>query len=487
MTAVRHELRFLLRHTAVYGLGMMLSRFVAFLLLPLYTRYLTPTDYGILELIGATSSLVGLILGFGVAHALTRFYYELPEPERPRLVATAYALAAGAATIGALSCMPASPWLAAVVLDGPQYARHFQIGFASLLVGLFSDIGMAYLRLLYRSTAAIAVALASLVLTVSLNVFLIVWLQLGVLGVLTGNLIAQTAVALPLTAAVLSGTGFRPKASIARAVVAYTAPLVPSGLMTMGAAQADRYFLRYFVSIADTGLFGLASKLSGSIHLFVTSTFMLTFMPRRFEIADQPDARRVLARIFDFHFAAFLLPAMLMAMFVREVLLLMTTPAFYPSGNLVPILLLQALAVSSKYHFEFGIMHTKQTKYYVYANAVSGAVHVVLGFILVRTYSIWGAAFAGLASSALYGLLLHLAARRLYYIPFAFGRNALALSIAAAAVGLAWLVPADNLVLDVTLKALLAAGAGLLFLWVYRIQPASLLRMAVPGPSPAAP
>lgn len=482
---LRGEIKFLLQHSAVYGVGVMLSRLVAFVLLPLYTRYLTPADYGVLELIGATSSLVGIALGLGVTGALVRFHAELAAPDRRGLISTVYALSGLAAVLAFIPCMMGSQWLATVVLDGEQYTRHFQIGFATLLTGLISDIGMAYLRLLYRSTAAVVVGLANLVITVFLNVFLIVWLHFGVLGVLTGNLIGQLVTGLPVAIAILYRTGFHPEVRMARAILAYTLPTVPSELITVGAAHADRFFVRYFVSIADTGVFGLAVKVCNSLHLLITSLFMLTFMPRRFEIAQQPEAKSLLARIYDLHLAALLIPATLLAIFVREILIVMTTPPYYRAGDLVPILLLQFLVVGSKYHLEFGILHSKQTKYYLYVNGITQAVHVTVGLFLVRAFGIWGAAFAGLTSRCLQSLLLHLIARRLFYIPFDFVRNARALCVAAATVGLARLVPTENLLLSVSLKGCLGSAAVLTLLWIYRIRVMDIVRLRVSEPSPS--
>lgn len=73
------ELKFLLTHSSIYGLGTIISQAVAFLMLPLYTRYLTPQDYGILELIDTTNMLIGIIVTLGIARGMSRFYYEEKE------------------------------------------------------------------------------------------------------------------------------------------------------------------------------------------------------------------------------------------------------------------------------------------------------------------------------------------------------------------------------------------------------------------------
>src|SRR5262249_10593018 len=93
MSSKTTELKFLLKHSSIYGIGTVLSRAVAFLLLPLYTRYLTPTDYGVLELIDTTTGLVGIVVGLGVSTSVSRFYYQREtEAERNRLMSTVYIL-----------------------------------------------------------------------------------------------------------------------------------------------------------------------------------------------------------------------------------------------------------------------------------------------------------------------------------------------------------------------------------------------------------
>jgi O-antigen/teichoic acid export membrane protein len=265
---------------------------------------------------------------------------------------------------------------------------------------------------------------------------------------------------------------------LARDVLAYSAPLIPAVLLTAVAANADRYLIKHFVSLADTGIFGLATKLSGALNLLITSTFMLTFTARRFEIAKQPDAAGVLARIYDFYLVAFLVPATLLAIFVKEVLLAMTTPAYYQAGRFVPIILLQLLALGIHYHVEFGIFYTRKTRYYLYANIIAKLSHVILSFLLIGAFGVWGAAFAGLLSSSLHSLVLHFMARRLFYIQFDFARTARALILAAIAVGLAALAPGSNLVAGIMFKAFVSVVFVLSITWLYKIRGLDVLQFA---------
>ncbi|RME28056.1 MAG: lipopolysaccharide biosynthesis protein, partial [Candidatus Zixiibacteriota bacterium] len=66
----------MLKQSSVYMAGQLLSRLISFIMLPIYTRFLTPADYGILELLSMTVDIVAMLAGAGISAALLRFYSE---------------------------------------------------------------------------------------------------------------------------------------------------------------------------------------------------------------------------------------------------------------------------------------------------------------------------------------------------------------------------------------------------------------------------
>src|SRR5919197_2987111 len=80
------RLKELLRHSAIYGLGSIVARAIAVLLLPLYTRYLTPGDYGLIETLVALSAVLTALLAQGMKSAFFRFYFDAAEEARRLLV-----------------------------------------------------------------------------------------------------------------------------------------------------------------------------------------------------------------------------------------------------------------------------------------------------------------------------------------------------------------------------------------------------------------
>src|SRR5438552_10587646 len=109
------RLKGLFRHSAIYGLGSIVSRVLAVLLLPLYTRYLSPSDYGLIETLIALSAVLTALVAQGMKSAFFRFYFDSTEPERRLLVVRTafwYVLAASTVvTATGIALAPQVSWL----------------------------------------------------------------------------------------------------------------------------------------------------------------------------------------------------------------------------------------------------------------------------------------------------------------------------------------------------------------------------------------
>ena len=72
---MKNDLKKLLKHSAVYGTGTVMGKLVGFIMLPIYTRFLTPEDYGTYQLLVFTSNIISMVIAVGISHAVLRFYY----------------------------------------------------------------------------------------------------------------------------------------------------------------------------------------------------------------------------------------------------------------------------------------------------------------------------------------------------------------------------------------------------------------------------
>jgi O-antigen/teichoic acid export membrane protein len=141
------EIKFLLKHSSIYGIGTIVGQAVGFILLPLYTRYLTPTDYGVATLIDITMGLAGVAAGSGIANAMPRFYYDRQDDEgRNLVISTLYTIIGLFGIAVSVSLLACSGLLSNMLFHSSAYRIHFRLATMSLALGFFVDTGLLYLR-----------------------------------------------------------------------------------------------------------------------------------------------------------------------------------------------------------------------------------------------------------------------------------------------------------------------------------------------------
>lgn len=427
------HISFLLKHSTIYGIGNLLSKVVAFLLLPLYTRYLSPESYGILELVDVTIGMIGIVVGVGVTEALSRFYYDQKDgAERRAVISTGYGVVTAMAVVSVLVLSYGSELFAVLILESAGHATLFTISFLSLGLGIITDVAQVYFRLLHKSTHYIAISLANLIIGVLLNILFIAYLEYGVIGIFYASLLTRLLVGVPVTVYVLKKVGIRFQWSLAKEMVAFSVPLIPAALASTAVAYSDRYFINYFLTLAETGIYGLGRKIGSMIHLLITVPFLLVFLPRRFEIAHEEGAKEVFGQVFYYYLLTMLFIGLGLSVMADIVIAMMTTTEFYPAADFVPLAVLTMIILGAKYHFEFGILYSKKTRYYMYIYMVSGGVHLASNWFFVKAIGLWGAMYASLLAQLLTTGLVYLVGQRLFPINFGLWKSLKALVAACA-------------------------------------------------------
>jgi O-antigen/teichoic acid export membrane protein len=127
--SVGSELKLLSRHSSIYGLSNVLNRIVSFILLPLYTHYLSPADYGVMDLLYFTTAFVGIVLDMGINSAVSRFYFDSDDQTRRNRVVTSafYGFGIGS-TIIILLLISGSKFMTELIFDDDLYSDDSCLG-----------------------------------------------------------------------------------------------------------------------------------------------------------------------------------------------------------------------------------------------------------------------------------------------------------------------------------------------------------------------
>jgi O-antigen/teichoic acid export membrane protein len=144
----------------------------------------------------------------------------------------------------------------------------------------------------------------------------------------------------------------------------------------------------------------------------------------------------------------------------------MVTPEFYRAGQLIPLIILSVILLGLRNHFEFGILWSKKTKYYVYINAIMAVVNLVLNFILIWTLGLWGAVYSSIITIVIHNSLVYFFSKKQYFIKFEFVRVAKLLSVALAIYGVSLLITTESIAINIILKSMLVIVFPFALLWM---------------------
>lgn len=453
---VGSESKLLVKHSLIYGLGNLLNSIVSLLLLPVYTRFLTPHDYGIKELVGLTTDVAGILLATTISSALYRFYFEYDnEKDRCEVISSAILAVGGIGLVGLVCLFLASRPLAGMVLDSPELSYFFMISFSSMWFQSLNSIGYDYLRAQQRSLQFILCSFGKLILAIILNIYFICILKIGVLGVLLSTLITSVLMTSVLTVPLLFRVGFSFSKEKISEMVRFGLPMISSQLGAFIVHLSDRFFIKNYCSIADAGLYSLGYRFGSLPANFVSSPFNQSWMPRRFELCKQEGAEKIFGRIFTYFLALMFCACLAVSMLAREVLELIADPAYWSASAIVPIIALGTTVFTFHYHFNIGILIEKKTKYLAYINSSNAVIVIGLNFLLIPKYGVYGAAFATLIAFTYKAIATYWLGNRYYSIHFEFARIAHLLLASVSLFMISFFIPFDHLLVRIAIKSIL--------------------------------
>jgi O-antigen/teichoic acid export membrane protein len=413
---------------AAYQIADVVSKFIAVLLLPVYTRYIDPAGYGEVELLANGVIFISILVRFGMIEAFLRFYFnDADQSRRDALTRRAVAFTLIATTVVSLILAAAAEPLSNVVL-GHDDETIFRI--AVLGLWAFTNLELAYgiLRVDERVRTYAIASLTNVLMTVAGSLVLVVALDKGPRGLLFANYAASTLVLLGLWWVMRDR--LRPQRTPHPGGAERLAPLLRFGLPTVPAEASvyalsliDRYYLYHSRSPSVAGLYSIAVKLAGAVA-FIVRAFQYAWPPLAYSVTDDREAARLYGLVTTYYVLISGWVVAGLALGGRWVVRLLTAPSFYDAYKALPWVAL-GWAMYGLWVVFLVIAGRAHVTTRNFPAALAGlAANVVLLLVLVPPLGIAG---AGIALCGAYVAMLgvmHFLTRRLFEVAFEWRRLA---------------------------------------------------------------
>ena len=387
-----------------YQVSNVVAKLIGVAMLPVYTRYISTSGYGTIELLANGVILISIIVRFGMIEAFLRFYHSDEDPgRRDALVRrTAGFMLLATTIVSALLLGFAAP-LSRIAL-GPHDAGIFRI--AVLGLWSFTNLEYAYavLRVDERLRAYATASVLNVLLTVGVVVVLVVVLHLGARGYLLGNYGVSTGVLIGLWWTMRHRLARRgsPSSESMRELMGFGLPTVPAEASAYLLSIVDRAFLYHDRSPAEAGRYAIAIKLAGAVAFIVTA-FQYAWPPLAYSVTDDAEAARLYGLVTTYYLLVTGWVVAALALEGRWVLRLLTHPAYYGGYRALPWVALGWALYGLWVIFLTIAGRAKATRRNFPAALAGLAVNVGLLLVLVPRLGIAG---AGIALAGAYVVML---------------------------------------------------------------------------------
>jgi O-antigen/teichoic acid export membrane protein len=471
------ELQRLGRHSVIYGLGGIVSRILAVLLLPLYTSYLAPGSFGRVETLTAASAVAVIVLRMGISTAFFRFYFDHKDvARRLAVVRTSFWFTMTMATVGLVLAVVFARSLSQAI---PHFGTHPNLVRAAA-VGFWAQMNFEQMTSLFRveerSIAFAFASLANVLITIGATVVLVVVFHKGALGLLVGNFVGTLCVYLVLLGYRREQVGLQFDRELFRGMQKFGLPLVPSALALWAINFVDRLFVAGYKGVAEVGVYSAAVKIA-SVITFAMFAFRTAWPAFAYSIEDDRDAKRTYSYVLTYLLVVASWIALGLGALAPWLTQAMTDPRYQRADKGIALLAFAGAVYAGYTVLAIGSGRARRTQLNWVVTGVGAAVNVGLLVWLVPRYGMVGAAIATAAAYVVLFLGMTWYAQHVYPVAYQWRRVVTALG---AGVGLTVAARASHLDLAASFLVVLAYPLALALLGFYLPAERARLRRLVP-------
>ncbi|OQX92333.1 MAG: hypothetical protein B6D58_03530 [candidate division Zixibacteria bacterium 4484_95] len=423
----------LFKGTVIYGLMGSLRTFIEFLLLPIYARFLLPTDFGILDIlmifitIGTVASILELF------NAVFRFYFDENSISfKKKVISTAtFSVMVNGAIIFTLAII-FSKSIASAVLNSPNLSHLFILAGAYILLDASITIPLSLTRIENKPGKYAFIAFLQIsILLVGIFVFVIL-LKWGVIGIMISKVIS---IILPMIVCFYWARGYiglEFDFGLLKSMLKFSIPMIPAGAAIWGINSLNRVFMLHYLSLDQIGLFSIGSKFVVLITLS-TIAFQLAWPHFAFSNMNSKNSGKMFSQVFNV-FAAFgICLVLFLTMFAEPLIQIATTPDFYSAAKVILPLSLGMFLYGLFYFFTTGVVISKTTKRIIPPITAAVIVNIALNNIVTPKYGFVGTAWVTTATYLIMAVSMFLFSRQAGYLVIEW-RRLIRLAIPSVAV-----------------------------------------------------
>lgn len=402
----------IIKNTVIYSIGEVVPKLLGFLLLPIYTHYLSPADYGIISYTSAVMVFLPAFSTLCLNSFLLRFFFERDhDVERQKLVGNVFSFIAIVNLFIFFIGYFFIPKLINRFHIRIPWDPYFKLAFIAYFLEVFSIIPLAFYRVRQNAKIFVALNLGKVITQYILILVLIVFFEKGVLAFYYGNVIALIPFFLIYLVIIFKQSIINLNWKEIKEGLRFSLPLLPGAISYLLIDFSDRIFLERSVSMAEIGIYNIAYTLSFSLNMIILSVYR-AIEPEIFKrYNDSDEFEDFIYRAKSVFFFSIYLAAMFVTLFSQEFFKIMAPPNYFNGYLYVPIIIVGVIMTGQNIIFGGILAAEKSTKIIGLATLAGVIFNIIFNIIFIPLFGVFAAAISTAISFTVINVILYLSMR----------------------------------------------------------------------------
>jgi O-antigen/teichoic acid export membrane protein len=448
------HIRSTIKNAAIYGLGNLSTKLIGFVLLPLYTKYLSIADYGVLGIMEVSSQVLIGMFCLGLSQAFARWYWDqrFHSIQRSLFYSTLIILVSVSAVM-VLIFIFFTENISILLFTDSSFSYVIQLLIISSALDIIIQAPTTLIRLQEKPVLYTTANIIKIAVSLFFTVYFIKYRHLKLEGIYQAQLIGQVIFILVLTRFIFKNISIKFERQIMIDMLLYAIPLALSTVAAIALNISDRYILKAFCSLQDVGLYSLGYKIANTVNVFIIGSVNLAVLPIIYKMMDAPNHKRFYSKLLTYYVFGVLIFAMGMSFFGKEVIkLLATNPEYWDSYKIIPLIAMSSVFIVMRDTSMTGLLKMQKSKTIATVIVIAACINILLDLFFIKLFGSMGAAIATILAQGVYFIMIYLLSQKAYRIPYEHGKLALMIMVAAILIVLSQLFNNYSLLVRILTK-----------------------------------
>jgi O-antigen/teichoic acid export membrane protein len=392
----------------------MVLKGIQFLLLPMYTKYLSPEELGISDSITSFTTFLFPILVMAFDSAFSAFYYEKDEENHSVKVFNTVFFFFMIQSLIPIFMTFASGNISQLLFKSVRYSVGVKLALFSISLNLWYLPFSLLTRMQNRMRTFAIINVSCSTVMILLNILFVSVFQWGYMAMLASTFIVNILQIFLyiLTCRVNISKKWTDK-RLFRRMLAYALPFIPTTISTWILNMSDRYMLLFIAGKSEVGIYGIGARFV-TILSVVISGVATAYTSFAFQNVKDKKAKEMFSDVVNVIFVFLAGICTTVALFGKEIIELMATRGYQKAYLLLAALMFSQLAYALYTFTGYGIAFEKKSKYYFYSVSLGALVNVLLNVWLLPKMGAEGAALTTLIGTVIMFIVTYYFSNKLY-------------------------------------------------------------------------